>query len=164
MHDDDTIYYFAYLPINFDTSHVMTPVLTVNAMLAIEFDRQRVADFFKNLSPKFSEEERFSPTVFNLKHLVVSTDIIKSSFKVELKNLELMEPYRFELSITTNSSTAFMTYHIENAIRTKDVTFEIIDSDVLIEEPYEIVNGAFIKPENKLISYIDYLIFNKNVL
>jgi hypothetical protein len=142
----------------------MTPVLTVDAMLSIEFDRQRVADYFKSLSPKFSEEERFSPTVFNLKHLVVSTDIIKSHFKVDLKGIELIEPYRFELSINTGPSTAFMTYQIENAIRTKDVCFEIIDSDVLIEEPYEIVNGVFVKPENKLISFIDYHVFNKNVL
>lgn len=42
------------------------------------------------------------------------------------------------------------------------VSFEITDSDIIIEELMLIKDGYFLKVENQLINLIEYFIYNKN--
>ena len=141
----------------------MSSVLKVDTILSVELDKQRLSEFLFAVQPRFTEEERFSPTAFNLKHYFTSSEPVKSSFKLEMKDLELVDPYRFELALNTAPQKAYLTYYIENAVKNKHVWFEIIDSDLLVEESYEIQNGVFTKKDSKIIEFVEYFIYNKNV-
>lgn len=161
--DADSVYYFVYLPINYDTSVTSDSLLKVSAILTVELDRHRLSEAFALREPDKKESDQFSLVMFNLKHYLASTENIRHSFRVEIPSLDLIEPYRFHLSLSKATQAVYLSFLIENCIRDKAVSFEIVDTDILIEEPVEIVNKKFVKKETKLVEFIDYFIFNKNV-
>lgn len=163
QYDEENVYYFVYLPINYDTTSTNDSSIEVSAILTVEMDRHRLSEAFALREPEKKEGDQFSLVMFNLKHFLASSENIRHSFKIKIPNLDLVEPYKFNLSLTKAPQTVYLSFMIENCIKDKQVCFEIVDSDILIEEPMEIVNNKFVKKETKLLEHIDYFIFNKNV-
>ena len=157
------IYFFVYLPINFDTSHLVANILEIEGFLNYEIDKKKLGELFYTIKSYSKEEERFSSLIFNLKHFFTQNENMINSFQIKFDNLNLIEPYRFELNIQNFDQRAFLTFLIENALKDPKLTFEIVDSDILIEELFEIKNGVYIKANNKIVDLIDYFIYNKNV-
>ena len=162
QYDEDNVYYFVSLPVNYETSGAESAT-PVKACLRIEMDRQRLSEVFALNEPAKRDGDQFSLAMFNLKHYLASSENIKHSFKLELNDLELIEPFRFELSLNASHQTVYLSFLIENCLRDRNVFFEIVDNDILIEEPIEVVNKKFVKKETILTEYIDSFIFNKNV-
>jgi hypothetical protein len=162
-HNDNRIYFFIFLPVNFDTSHLVSNTLEVEGYLNYEIDKKNLGDLFYALKSELKEEERFSSLIFNLKHFFTQNESMMNTFKIEFDNFKLIEPYRFELNIQPFDQKAFLTFQIENALKDPKLTFEIVDSDILIEELFELKNGIYIKADNKIVELIDYFIYNKNV-
>lgn len=152
-----------YLPINYDTSVTNESLLRISAVLTVELDRHRLREAFALREPEKKESDQFSLVMFNLKHYLASTENIRHSFRIDIPALDLVEPYKFNLSLSKASQAVYLSFLIENCIKDKSVFFEIVDTDILIEEPVEIVNKRFVKKETKILEYIDYFIFNKNV-
>jgi hypothetical protein len=161
--DADNVYYFVYLPINYDTSVTSDSVIKISAILTVELDRHRLSEAFALREPDKKESDQFSLVMFNLKHYLASTENIRHSFRIEIAALDLIEPYKFSLSMSKAPKAVYLSFLIENCIRDKSVFFEIVDTDILIEEPVEIINKKFVKKDTKIIEFIDYFIFNKNV-
>lgn len=161
--DDEYVYYFVSLPINYDTSQTSDSLLKVNALLTVELDRHRLSESFALREPGQNQSEQFSLVLFNLRHYLAATENIRHSFKIEVADLDLVEPYKFSLSLSKAPQTVYLSFLIENCINDKSVFFEIVDTDILIEEPMEIVNKKFVKKETKIVEFIDYFIYNKNV-
>ncbi len=88
---------------------------------------------------------------------------MKNSFEIPFNDLYLIEPYRFELNISPKNEKAFLTFQLENSLKESNITFRVVDSDILIEELFEIQNGIFVKANNKIIDLIESFIYNKNV-
>ena len=163
QYDEENAYYFVYLPINFDTFQSSESRIKVNAILTVELDRHRLSEAFALREPEKKESDQFSLVMFNLKHYLSGSENIKHSFKVEISDLDLIEPYKFSLLLSKAPQTVYLSFLIENCIKDKSVFFEIVDTDILIEEPIEIINKKFVKKETKIVEYIDYFIYNKNV-
>ena len=56
-----------------------------------------------------------------------------------------------------------MTFQIENTLKNPVEQFQIVDSDIIIDELLEFKNGKFYKGDNKILDLVDYFIYNKNV-
>ena len=137
--------------------------MQVEGNLIYGIDKQAIEQYFYTLKSNVNEEERFSAMMFNLKHFFTQNESMVTSFTINLPSLQLFEPYKYELTISPIPKSVYMVYQIENALKNPKVDFEIIDSDILIEELYDIKDGNFVKSGNKCIGLLDYFIFNKNV-
>lgn len=135
-------------------------MLPVVGTLNLEIDKQKLGDLFYTLKADFKEEtERFSSMVFNLKHFFTQNSTFQSAFRIEMRELDLIEPYRFELMINTMVESAYLSFLIENAIKSANLTLEVVDSDLLIEatpDPRDPRGPAAV------LGLISYFIYNKN--
>ena len=163
QYDEENVYYFVSLPINYETNNSSDSPIKIKAVLKVEMDRHRLSEAFALNEPAKNNSDQFSLAMFNLKHYLASSENIKHSFKLELNYLELIEPYKFELSLTSSHQTVYLSFLIENCLKDRNVFFAIVDNDILIEEPMEVVNQKFVKKETIITEFIDYFIFNKNV-
>lgn len=158
--NEQDIYLFSSLPINFNTSHLVSSVLPVVGCVMFEIDKQKLGDLFYTLKSDFKEEsERFSSMVFNLKHFFTQNSSFQNSFKIKMHEVDLIEPYRFELNINSMIESAYLSFLIENAIKIPNVFIEIVDSDLLIEA---IPDPRDTRGPSAVLNLITYFIYNKN--
>ena len=135
-------------------------MLPVSGTLSLEIDKQKLGDLFYSLKSDFKEEQkRFSSMVFNLKHMFTQSNSFQSSFEINIPDIELIEPYRFELNINPMIESAYLSFLIENAIKTADIELEVVDSDLLIEASPD---SRDTRPSSAVLSLISHFIFNKN--
>lgn len=134
--------------------------MLVEGLLTLEFDTHQLSELFYTVKTEFkNSEERFSSMVFNLKHFFTQDESFEDCFDLELRDLHLVEPYRFELAINAQSDSAYLTFLIENALKTLNVAFEVVDSDLLTEA---LPNTQDPRGPSAVLSLVSQFIFNKN--
>lgn len=118
-----------------------------------------------SLKESQTEKERFSSSMFNLKHFFGNENCFINTFEIKLLNVFVCEPFEYKITHLYpdeyNNKNCFLSFEIEN-ILTKDISVQIVDSDILLELASEIMNGKFVKIQSNLLNMTEYQIFNKN--
>lgn len=134
-------------------------------LVELEIDKDLIGEMSFSLKESQSEKERFSSSMFNLKHFFGNKNRLANVFEMKLANVFICEPFQYKLSHLNadrlGDHNCFLGFEIENILST-NVRVEIVDSDVLIELSPELVAGKFVKVSSNLLDLIDYVIYNKN--
>jgi hypothetical protein len=134
-------------------------------LVELEIDKDIIGEMSFSLKESQSEKERFSSSMFNLKHFFGNKNRLANVFEMKLANVFICEPFQYKVSHLNaeqaSKKNCFLGFEIEN-ILSKNVLVEIVDSDVLIEIAPELVGGKFVKIESNLLELVDYVIYNKN--
>lgn len=143
-----------------ENSNRMTHIL-----VELEIDKDLIGEMSFSLKESRSEKERFSSSMFNLKHFFGNKNRLANVFEMKLANVFICEPFQYKLTHLNadqfGDQNCFLGFEIENILST-NVRVEIVDSDVLIELSPELINGKFVKIHSNLVELIDYVIYNKN--
>ena len=134
-------------------------------LVELEIDKDLIGEMSFSLKESQSEKERFSSSMFNLKHFFGNKNRLANVFEMKLVNVFICEPFQYKISHLNSEQVSnkncFLGFEIEN-ILSKNVSVDIVDSDILIEISPELVNGKFVKVESNLLELIEYVIYNKN--
>ena len=134
-------------------------------LVELEIDKDIIGEMSFSLKESQSEKERFSSSMFNLKHFFGNKNRLANVFEMKLVNVFICEPFQYKISHLNSEQASnkncFLGFEIEN-ILSKNVSVEIVDSDILIEISPELINGKFVKVESNLLELIEYNIYNKN--
>lgn len=96
--------------------------------------------------------------MFNLKHFFTQNENMQTNFTIPLTGLELIEPFKSELNIRDSTDSAFLMYDIANSMVGEGVDFEIVDSDVLVEEKKEPLQA-----NTSILDLLECQVYNKSV-
>jgi hypothetical protein len=146
--------------INKENNNRMTHIL-----VELEIDKDLIGEMSFSLKESKSEKERFSSSMFNLKHFFGNKNRLANVFEMKLVNVFICEPFQYKIchlnAEQSNNKNCFLGFEIEN-ILSKNVKVNIVDSDILIELSPELINGRFVKVQSNLLELIEYVIYNKN--
>ena len=59
---------------------------------------------------------------------------MENVFEIDIDQIKLFDPFRFELTVIDSRERAFLSFQIENAMKKSDLKFKIVDSDIIVEE------------------------------
>ena len=111
-----------------------------------------------------SEKERFSSSMFNLKHFFGNKNALANLFEMKLVNVFICEPFRYKVrQLNENGKQAFcfLGLEVENLL-SGDVDVDVVDSDILVELCSQLRDGNFVKIKSNLVDLLQHTIFNKN--
>lgn len=134
-------------------------------LVELEIDKDIIGEMSFSLKESQSEKERFSSSMFNLKHFFGNKNRLANVFELKLASVYICEPFQYKTihlnAEVQSKKNCFLGLEVEN-ILSRDVCVEIVDSDVLIEVAPELVQGKFVKVDSNLLDLVEYVIYNKN--
>lgn len=133
-------------------------------IIELEVDRDVIGEMSFSLKETQSEKERFSSSMFNLKHFFGNKNTLANLFEMKLMNVFICEPFKYkanQLNEKSKQSFCFLGLEVENLL-SGNVNVDVVDSDILVELCPELVDGNFVKIKSNLLNLLHYTIFNKN--